>query len=59
VEACTPSTDNRGFPGLDPLYIVATVELTDEPDVRHITNVVDVSADDIHVGLSVEVFFED
>ncbi|MDV3132831.1 Zn-ribbon domain-containing OB-fold protein [Mycobacterium sp. 29Ha] len=47
------------IPGLDPPYIVAMVELADEPDVRLITNVVDVSADDIHVGLPVEVFFED
>jgi len=47
------------IPGLDPPYIVAMVELVDEPDVRLITNVVDVSMDDIHVGLPVEVFFED
>ena len=31
----------------------------DEPDVRLITNIVDVSLDDIRVGLPVEVFFED
>nr|WP_163737552.1 OB-fold domain-containing protein [Mycobacterium gallinarum] len=47
------------IPGFDPPYIVAMVELDDEPDVRLITNVVDVSADDIHVGLPVEVFFEE
>ncbi|MCT7657070.1 Zn-ribbon domain-containing OB-fold protein [Mycobacterium deserti] len=47
------------IPGLDPPYIVAMVELDDEPDVRLITNVVDVSLDDIRVGLPVEVFFED
>jgi uncharacterized OB-fold protein len=35
------------------------VELADEPDVRLITNIVDVSAADIRVGLPVEVFFED
>ncbi|BBZ70322.1 hypothetical protein MPRS_14150 [Mycobacterium paraseoulense] len=47
------------IPGLDPPYIVAMVELEDEPDVRLITNVVDVTPADIHVGLQVEVFFED
>jgi uncharacterized OB-fold protein len=47
------------IPGLDPPYIVAMVELADEPDVRLITNVVDVSLDDIRVGLPVQVFFED
>jgi uncharacterized OB-fold protein len=47
------------IPGLDPPYIVAMVELADEPDVRLITNIVDVSEADIRVGLPVEVFFED
>jgi uncharacterized protein len=47
------------IPGLDPPYIVAMVELEDEPDVRLITNVVDVTPDDIYVGQPVEVFFED
>ncbi|OBG92512.1 DNA-binding protein [Mycobacterium sp. E136] len=47
------------IPGFEPPYIVAMVELDDEPDVRLMTNVVDISADDIHVGLPVEVFFEE
>ena len=47
------------IPGFDPPYIVAIVELTDEPDVRLITNIVDISVDDMRVGLEVEVFFED
>jgi uncharacterized OB-fold protein len=47
------------IPGLDPPYIVAIVELADEPDVRLITNVVDISIEDMRVGLEVEVFFED
>lgn len=47
------------IPGLDPPYIVAMVELADEPDVRLITNVVGVALEDIGVGLEVEVFFED
>ncbi|MGZ5364193.1 MAG: Zn-ribbon domain-containing OB-fold protein [Mycobacterium sp.] len=47
------------IPGLEPPYIIAMVELEDEPDVRLITNVVDVSVEDVCVGLPVEVFFED
>lgn len=47
------------IPGLEPPYIVAMVELDDEPDVRLITNIVDASPDDIRVGLPVEVFFEE
>jgi uncharacterized protein len=47
------------IPGLEPPYIVAMVELADEPDVRLITNIVGIAIEDIRVGLEVEVFFED
>jgi uncharacterized OB-fold protein len=34
------------------------IELADEPDVRLVSNVVDVAPEDVHVGLTVDVFFE-
>lgn len=46
------------LPGMEPPYIVAIVELADEPDVRLTTNIVDIAVDGIRVGLPVEVFFE-
>jgi uncharacterized OB-fold protein len=47
------------IPGFEPPYIVAMVELVDEPDVRLTTNVVDIAIDEMRVGLEVEVFFEE
>ena len=47
------------IPGFEPPYIVAMVELDDEPDVRLTSNIVDIAIEDIAVGLEVEVFFED
>ncbi|MCX2929457.1 Zn-ribbon domain-containing OB-fold protein [Mycobacterium sp. CVI_P3] len=47
------------IPGFEPPYIVAIVELAEEPDVRLMTNVVDVEGEHMRVGLEVEVFFED
>jgi uncharacterized OB-fold protein len=47
------------IPGFEPPYIVAIVELDDEPDVRLITNVVGVAIEDVGIGMAVEVFFED
>jgi uncharacterized OB-fold protein len=47
------------IPGFDPPYVVAMVELDDEPDVRLITNVIGVPVNDVRVGMAVEVFFED
>ena len=49
----------RWIPGFEPPYIVAMVELVDEPDVRLISNIVDIAIEDIAVGMEVEVFFED
>lgn len=47
------------IPGFDPPYIVAIVELDDEPDVRLTTNVIEVAESDMRVGLPVEVVFEE
>jgi uncharacterized OB-fold protein len=47
------------IPGFEPPYVVAIVELDDEPDVRLVTNVVGVAIEEVHVGMAVEVFFED
>lgn len=46
-------------PGFDPPYVVATVELAEQPDVRLITNIVGIPVEQVRVGLQVEVFFED
>lgn len=46
------------IPGFDPPYVVAIVELVEEPDVRLITNIVGIPAELVHIGLAVEVFFE-
>ena len=58
VAAFTVNRQNW-IPGYEPPYVVAMVELDDEPDVRLITNVVGVPVDDVRVGMAVEVFFED
>ncbi|NDJ87923.1 Zn-ribbon domain-containing OB-fold protein [Mycolicibacter kumamotonensis] len=47
------------IPGYEPPYIVAMVTLAEENDVRLISNVVDVSPEQIDIGMPVEVFFED
>ncbi|HEX4189470.1 MAG TPA: Zn-ribbon domain-containing OB-fold protein [Marmoricola sp.] len=46
------------LPGFDPPYVVAMIELADEPDVRVTSNVVGIGPDDVTIGLEVEVFFE-
>ncbi|WP_431232078.1 Zn-ribbon domain-containing OB-fold protein [Mycolicibacterium psychrotolerans] len=47
------------IPGFEPPYIVAIVEIAEDPAVRLTTNVVDVEPADMCIGLEVEVFFED
>lgn len=58
VAAYTVNRQNW-IPGFEPPYVVAIVELDDEPDVRLITNVVSVPVEGVRVGMPVEVFFED
>ncbi|HVU71431.1 MAG TPA: OB-fold domain-containing protein [Mycobacteriales bacterium] len=46
------------IPGFPPPYVVAIVELADEPDVRLTTNIVGCAIEDVHTGLEVQVRFE-
>ena len=47
------------LPGFDPPYVVAIVELEEEPDVRLTTNVMGCPVDDVHIGMAVIVDFEE
>ena len=46
------------YPGLDPPYVIAMVELNDQPSVRITTNIVACPVDDVRIGMPVEVVFE-
>jgi uncharacterized OB-fold protein len=46
------------LPGFDPPYIVAIVELVEQPGLRLTTNLVGVAIDDVKIGTEVEVVFE-
>ncbi len=46
------------FEGFTPPYVIAIVEIDEEPTVRLTTNVVDCHVDDVVIGLAVEVAFE-
>lgn len=41
------------------VYIIGVVAMDEQPDLRLLTNLVDVAADDARVGMPVEVVFED
>jgi uncharacterized protein len=46
------------IPGFDPPYVIAIVEIAEQPDVRLMTNVVECPPDAVYVGMPVEVRFE-
>ena len=46
------------YPDLDPPYVVAIVELADQPGLRLTTNLVGVDPEDIAIGQAVHVVFE-
>lgn len=48
---------NASYPGIKVPYVVAVAEMLE--GVRMISNVIDASAEDIYVGMPVEVVFDD
>ncbi|GAB89656.1 thiolase C-terminal domain-containing protein [Gordonia rhizosphera] len=53
-------TVNHRFalPGLNPPYVVAQVALVEDPRIRLTTNIIDCDPEDLYLGMSVEVDFE-
>ncbi len=50
---------HQWFEGFPPPYVIAIVELDEDPSVRLTTNIVDCDTDDVYIGQRVEVTFED
>lgn len=46
------------IPGFEPPYVVAIVEIAEQPDVRLTTNIVNVAPEDVRIGMPVRVTFE-
>lgn len=46
------------YPGLDPPYVVAIVDLPEQDGLRLTTNLVDCAVDDVEIGMALEVVFE-
>lgn len=46
-------------PGFDPPYVVAIVELEEQPALRLMTNIVDCEIEDVAIGMRVAVCFEE
>jgi uncharacterized OB-fold protein len=46
------------IPGFDPPYVIAIVELTEQPGLRLTTNLVHVEIEDVEIGMPLRVVFE-
>jgi len=46
------------IPGFDPPYVIAIVEIDEQPSVRLTTNIVGCRPEDVSIGMPVEVLFE-
>jgi len=47
------------IPGFDPPYVVAVVEIEEQPDVRLMTNIVNCEPDEVEIGMPVKVLFDE
>lgn len=52
------TVNHQPWDGVGDIYVVALVELDEQPDVRLMTNLVDVAPEDVRIGMAVEVVFE-
>ncbi len=46
------------MPGFDPPYVIALVEIDEDPTIRLMTNIVDCRIEDVDFGMRVRVVFE-
>ena len=46
------------IPTYEPPYVIALVEIDEQPSVRLMTNIVECGIDDVYIGMRVEVTFE-
>lgn len=46
-------------PLMPPPYVVAIIEIEEQPDVRLTTNLVNVAPEDVHIGMAVRAVFEE
>jgi uncharacterized protein len=45
------------IPTFDPPYVIAIVEIDEQPEVRLMTNIVNCAPDDVFIGMPVQVVF--
>jgi uncharacterized OB-fold protein len=51
--------EHRYHPEVPPPYVIAIVELDEQPDLRVVANVVGCDVATVHIGMPVQVAFED
>ena len=47
------------IPGFDPPYVIGLVEIVEDSSVRLMTNIVNCEIEDVHIGMSLQVVFEE
>jgi uncharacterized OB-fold protein len=52
------TVNHQPWDGSPDPYIIAVVEMDEQPGLRLMTNVIDIATDDIRIGMPVEVAFE-
>ena len=53
------TVNHQAWDGKGDRYVIALVEIEEQPDVRLTTNIIDVEPDAVEIGMRVEVAFED
>jgi len=53
------TVNHQPWDGVGDVYVIAVVEIDEQPDVRLTTNIVGIDPSQVRIGMAVEVVFED
>lgn len=53
------TVNHQSWDGTGDVYIIGVVAIDEQPDLRLLTNLVDVTVDGVRIGMPLEVVFED
>ncbi|WP_231988470.1 Zn-ribbon domain-containing OB-fold protein [Mycobacterium sp. 1274761.0] len=53
------TVNHQSWDGTGDVYIIAVVEMVEQQGLRLVTNIIGIDPEDVRIGMSVEVVFED
>jgi uncharacterized OB-fold protein len=53
------TVNHQPWDGVGDVYVIGVVQMDEQPDLRLLSNVIDIAPDEVRIGMAVEVCFDD